>query len=65
MEPPAAWVAAAEGEDATGEPVTIPLEGVEVTLLGELDDPPHAATRAVRATAPAAQPAAARNWTPV
>jgi hypothetical protein len=59
-------VAAADGEDpaeedAAGEPVAEPPDGV---LAAGLDDPPHAATSAIMVTALAAQPTA-RSGTPV
>jgi hypothetical protein len=63
-------VAAADGEaaadeDAVGEPVAVPPEGVLAAPPAGLDDPPHAASSAIMVKAPAAQPTAARSWIPV
>ncbi len=64
MDPPAAWVAAADGADAAGLVVVPPGEVLEEPegLPAELDDPPHAASSAIIVTAPAAQLAAVRSW---
>jgi hypothetical protein len=51
-------VAAADGEDAAGEPVAVPPGGVLAALPEGLDDPPHAASNTIMVEAPAAQPVA-------
>jgi hypothetical protein len=67
MDPPAAWVAAAEGAGGAGLVAVPPGEVLDELegLLAELDDPPHAASSAIIVTAPAAQLAAVRSWLPV
>jgi hypothetical protein len=66
MEPPAAWVAAADGEEAVdGEAaaglVDEPPAGTLDELPAGVDDPPHAASSASMAAAPAVPQAAARS----
>jgi hypothetical protein len=57
MDPPAAWVAAADGAGDAGElAAAAPGEEPEPgELPAGLDDPPHAASSAIIVTAPAAQ----------
>ena len=60
MEPPAACVAAADGEDAAAADMFEgALAGLPDELLAGLDDPPHAASKVSMAAAAAAVPATA------
>src|SRR5580698_10949754 len=65
MEPPAACVATADGEDAAAAVFEGALAGLPDELLAGLDDPPHAASRVSRAAAAAAVPATACGRIPL